>query len=569
MCRNFIVILCFICFYCGNTAYSQISSNPFCANAPTFESAELGFGSFRYHVNWFRFDSLGVYDFTDTDIIANIYGNSGIEPIIIFKCTPRIQDTTANADTTGWSHCEKMLWERIHDHSLPSPETSWFPDDTVAWKDFLTAFVDRYNGDGINDYPGLVYPFRVYQLEVEMTRIWCTNDDDSFPDDYVRYINLSYRTIKEADPDAIVKMAGWGSVDLHMFYLEYIDTDSIPITENIWVKRHHLDTSQIYQERLNSWLYIYNNADYDVNDVHCYGLAEHFPGRAAGLIDLFDSSGTKPLWALEGGGPYRHKAEVFNPINDSGYLSPELVRENAFYVIRYYVGGIGSGFTLLAWNVIPEYDPWGQEFGDLNLLSIDFIKKPAYWVYKGLAELIADYTYTEVIPNNVFWDNPNIIGYKIVTELNDYTFIWNLKDSAFVNLSGLTKQYNYPFTMGDSLWTETNLNSSSIYTFQTSRKPLIFEGSLVSTEVKEDIFEIEEIAIFPNPTSHEINIMVSTELKNASIVIRNNLGQVVHGIVNVSGKEFKINTERLSIGVYYIFIISENNILGKEKFVIN
>jgi len=485
---------------------SQPTSNPFCANGPTFESAELGFGSFRYHVNWFKFDSAGVYDFSATDIIANIYGNTGIEPIIIFKCTPPIADTSAFADTSGWSHCEKELWERIHDTIRPSAETSWYPSDTTAWKNFLAAFVERYNGNGIQDYPNLVHPFRVYQLEVEMTRVWCTNNNDSFPDDYVRYINMSYRAIKEADPNAFVKMAGWGSIDIHMFYLNYIDTDSIPINQNIYIKRHHLDTSQTYQKNLNNWLYIYNLADYDMFDIHCYGLAEHFPGRAAGLRALFDTASIKPLWALEGGGPYRYKAEVFNPINDTGYLSPQLVAENASYVIRYYVGGIGSGFTRLAWNVVPEYDPWGQEFGDLNLMSINFEKKPSYWVYKGLASFIADYTHAEPIPNGLYWNNPNIVGYQAATPSKNYVFIWNLKDTAAVQLKGINKQHIFPLLMGDSLWHELSYNSNIVYDFNTSRTPLIFEGELVQTGLPSHINRSIQMQLYPNPSTGKFTL---------------------------------------------------------------
>jgi hypothetical protein len=562
-----IFLFCLVWFHFNSSAYSQITSNPFCANGPTYESAELGFGSFRHHVNWFKFDSAGVYDFSNTDVIANIYGSTGIEPIIIFKCTPSISDTSASADTVGWSYCEKLLWERIHDTVRPSAETSWFPADTTAWKNFLTAFVERYNGDGINDYPGLVHPFRVYQLEVEMTRIWCTNDNDSFPDDYVRYINMSYQTIKEADPNALVKMAGWGSVDVHMFYLHYIDTDSIPISQNIFIQRHHLDTSQIYQQNLNDWQYIFENADYDAFDIHCYGLAEHFPGRANGLRALFDTAGIKPLWALEGGGPFRYKAEVFNPINDSGYLSPQLVMENAAYVIRYYVGGIGSGFTRLAWNVVPEYDPWGQEFGDLNLMSIDFEKKPSYWVYKGLASSFSDYIHAEAIPDNIYWNNPHIVGYKIVTPSQNYIFIWNLNDTASVSLKGISSQHIYPTIMGDSLWTEIFLNSDSIYDFTTSRLPLIFEGSMVPTSMEDELFNYEHIMLYPNPASNILQMNVSRCLENGTIVIYDNIGQVIRTVTNIYGKEIIIHIENLPDGFYHLIISEENSFLGYKKFV--
>jgi hypothetical protein len=564
--KKTILIYLSIIFF-STVTHSQNISNPFCINSPLFENIELGFGSFRYHVNWFKFDSAGVYDFAATDYVSNIYGATDIEPIIIFKCTPPIPDTSALADTSGWLSCEKELWEKLHDASYPSAETSWYPSDTTAWKNFLKAFVERYNGNGIDDYHNLVYPFRVYQLEVEMTRVWCTNTADIFPDDYVRYINLSYRTIKETDPNAIVKMAGWGSIDVHMFYYGFIDTDSIPISENLYVNSYHLDTSQIYQNNLANWLYIYNNADYDILDVHCYGLAEHMPGRAVGLKTLFDPQDTKPLWALEGGGPYRYKAEIFNLENSTGYLSSELVEENAAYVVRYYIGGIASGFTRLAWNVIPEYDPWGQAFGDLNLLSINYEKKPSYWAYKGLASLISDYNYAVNIPNGMYWDNPEIIGYMVSTPSKDYTFIWNLKDSTTIQLQGITKQLIFPVIMGDSIWTEVPYNSDSIYTFITSRIPLIFEGQPNQNDIPSNTNAIEQVVLYPNPSSGKlfINSLAKTDL---IIEIFNIMGNLVYSIILNEGSN-QIDFSEISNGVYIVKIGDKDKTIDYKKLIIS
>lgn len=550
------IILSIIISMLSSTVFSQITSNPFCANSPLIHNVDLGFGSFRYHVPWFKFDSAGVYNFTKTDGLANLYGASGIEPVIMFKCTPRIPDSSAFADTSGWLPCEQLLWDRLHDPNAPSAETSWFPTDTTAWKNFLTAFVERYNGDGIQDYPNLVYPFRVYQLEVEMTRIWCTNNNFTYPDDYVRYINMSYRTIKQADPNAIVKMAGWGSIDLHMFYLNFIDTDSLPISQNLYVRRPQLDTSQTYQNALNNWMYIFNNAQYDVFDAHCYGLAEYFPGRADGLRTLFDPTQTKPIWALEGGGPYRNKAEVYNMANTTGYMSPQLIIENAAYVIRYYVGGMGSGFTRLAWNVLPEYDPWGQAFGDLDLLSINYEKKPSYWAYKGLASFISDYTHAEPIPNGWYWHNPDIVGYRVTTPIRNMVFIWNLNTPADIHLKGLEKQHIYPLVMGDSIWTEVTLSSDSIYTFTTQRVPLIFEGMLQSTGLQNH--PIQTMQIYPNPAIHQVTVEYAGT-DDLTVDIFDLRGKLT-GIYYLQAGISTINISSLSAGVYILKAYSNGEI---------
>ena len=560
--RNFITAL-LILFLLVHIAKSQNNTNPFCINGALPEHAELGFGSFRYHVNWLFFDSAGTYNFAASDIIANIHGNSGIEPIIIFKCTSMIPDTSVYADTIGWMPCEKELWERIHDPNLPSAETSWFPADTNAWKSFLTAFVERYNMDGIDDYANLVYPFRIYQLEVEMTRVWCENGPDTFPQDYVNYLNMSYRTIKQADSNAIVKMAGWGSVDRHLFYLNYIEADSFPFNQNFHITHYHLDTSLMYQKALANWLYIFENADYDVLDIHCYGFAEHFPARAKGLRELFDPLATKPLWALEGGGPYRHFAEVFNPENGTGFLSPELVEENAAYVVRYYTGGIGSGFSRLAWHVVPEYDPWGQAFGDLDLLSIDYEKKPSYWTYKGMAGFFPDFINASPIPDGDYWNNPDITAYSIQTPSADFTIIWNLKDTAGIFLKGLSKQHIFPTIMGDSLWTQIPLNPDSTYFFQTNRIPLIFEGTPEATGYLQH-YLYPKIYIYPNPANDLLYIDSHTHLAgNKTITLLNMCGAEIVKTETAENTSI-IDISSFEKGIYLVRYIDNNQTIMKK-----
>lgn len=75
-----------------------------------------------------------------------------------------------------------------------------FPEDDYTR--FLKAAVERYDGDGVKDMPGLRVPVRHWQVE---------NEPDIASDDwegYARLQEISYGAIKEACPGAVVAMGG-------------------------------------------------------------------------------------------------------------------------------------------------------------------------------------------------------------------------------------------------------------------------------------------------------------------------------------------------------------------------
>ncbi|NOY37130.1 MAG: T9SS type A sorting domain-containing protein [Chlorobi bacterium] len=568
-----IVFLCLFFYLFSPSSHSQTTSNPFCVNGNNFQLyTNLGFGSFRFHVNWFLYDNAGTYDFSNSDLAADFYALTGIEPVIVFKCDPGVPDTSATADTTGWSFCEKEQWVKLHNPDAASPETSRYPSDSVAWKNFLEAFVERYDGDGVNDYPGLVYPFKVYQLEVEIPRVWCTNPPDTFANSFVNYANYSYSIIKNTDAGALVKIGGWdsGPANMHLFYLGYINTGSFPVSETVFVTRNMLDTSAVYQAELLDFLYVFSNASYDILDIHCYGNAEYFPSRAAGMRALFDTLATKPLWALEGGGPFLARAEIFNPLNDNGYISPELAKENAAYVVRYYTGGLGSGFTRLAWHIPPEYEAWGQYFGDLNLLSIDYKKKPSYWTYAGLASLIAGYITVDPIPDGVYWQDANIVGYEVVVPGKKLVIAWNLAYSADITLTNVSKQYLYPVAMGDSLWDTLYYNVNNTYSFNISRVPVILEGDSITLSVEAEVNpDNPELLVYPNPFSNSARIVFNNNKnRKCRLILYNATGQVVRVLDNLTTSQIIIERKKLNNGLYFFQLITETERIGTGKFII-
>ena len=73
------------------------------------------------------------------------------------------------------------------------------------YKNFVTKLVDRYDGDGVNDMPGLVKPIKYWEImnEPEFKMFFKGSEDD-----FVEIFNFSSKTIKEKQKNAVIIMAG-------------------------------------------------------------------------------------------------------------------------------------------------------------------------------------------------------------------------------------------------------------------------------------------------------------------------------------------------------------------------
>jgi len=73
------------------------------------------------------------------------------------------------------------------------------------YKNFLIKLVDRYDGDGLNDMPGLTKPIKYWDVmnEPEFKMFFKGSKED-----FVEIFNFSSKVIKEKQPDAVIVMAG-------------------------------------------------------------------------------------------------------------------------------------------------------------------------------------------------------------------------------------------------------------------------------------------------------------------------------------------------------------------------
>ena len=191
------------------------------------------------------------------------------------------------------------------------------PCDMEAYKEFLRRLVERYDGDGIDDLSGLLYPVTHWEIGNE------PDVDDMFfqgsAEDYFEILKVSYTTIKETDPDAKILIAAIG-----IHGLEKAD----------YSKLTSFDTLKLFE--LGAVNY------FDIMNGHSYG--GHSTVKR--FLEKY-GAGDKPMWVTEPTGVTHYRQE--------GQSEEELIRtivqvfidEANYGVTRFFLGGSDISIPIL------------------------------------------------------------------------------------------------------------------------------------------------------------------------------------------------------------------------------
>lgn len=131
-------------------------------------------------------------DFSRLDAMVKEYQNAGMTDIVM-----------------GTRH--NSPWASIDSGKLsaknPLPKKE-YEDDYVK---FLSAMVERYDHDGVDDMPGLRAPIKYYEIGVEFSTYEPENVDD-----YIKHLQVAYDTAHKAYPDVVIAHVAflpWGAFD--------------------------------------------------------------------------------------------------------------------------------------------------------------------------------------------------------------------------------------------------------------------------------------------------------------------------------------------------------------------
>lgn len=123
----------------------------------------------------------GRFEWGPLDYLVNEYHAAGYESLQIVLSAE-----------SPWAASSNELLTR---NSFPKPE---YLDDYVS---YVTATVERYDGDGVADAPGLSHGVHRWGVEREFSRFWAGSAED-----YVRLLRHAYPAIKAADESAQVSL---------------------------------------------------------------------------------------------------------------------------------------------------------------------------------------------------------------------------------------------------------------------------------------------------------------------------------------------------------------------------
>ena len=150
------------------------------------------------HFTWGRIEKApGVYDFSEMDNLVKTSQENNVA--ILAEIQPF-------AD-----------WDQARDKNCEAKENEYLckPKDMQAYKRFVSKTVERYDGDGEDDMPGLKIPIKYWEIlnEPDIKEdpyvIFFVGDGE----DYFEVLKESYQTIKQVCPDCKVLQGAAAAVE--------------------------------------------------------------------------------------------------------------------------------------------------------------------------------------------------------------------------------------------------------------------------------------------------------------------------------------------------------------------
>ena len=248
---------------------------------------------------------------------------------------------------------------------------SFFPSDTTAWKDSVQAVVERYDGDGVSDFNGLITPVKYWHVEEELSwwgSTWAQ---------YSTYLGITRRAILAADPTAKVICAGLDSNQLWGcgYRSGYIQ---MPPSSTMNYSQSSLDR---YEAKIDTVL---GGGFYDIVDMHSYEQESILRGKRDYVRSLMYNA-TLPIWCIEASAPLLTRAQGYSDTLNAQMVVRLFAEAFAIGIPRYsdilYQYPTGSVFYI---------EPWTNLSMTLGTSTIQL--KPSYYTYMQMTQMIGGWS---------------------------------------------------------------------------------------------------------------------------------------------------------------------------------
>lgn len=299
------------------------------------------------------------YDWTRYD--EEVRDSPGLNFLYNIVVAPPLSDAAGQKELTEKAQKMGISLEKYIQRN------SYLPVNKKAYMDFVTACVERYDGDGKNDMPGLKKPVKYWQVG---------NEPHPKLDDFAEFVKITSEAIKQADPSAKVVIGG--------AFLQEMQNISI-------FDRHFL---KILGDLKGKYI--------DIIDFHWGGDAS---GSYRGYRDIYAHlrnnlpqlgfSKDLPVWITEMSGysddPVKLSFQPWDP-------RPQTEKEQAADLVKKYVYALSLDIEKIFWafgimegfrNNDSYFDHTGIVYdGKLSGDKGKGVKKLAYYNYKLMAGLL-------------------------------------------------------------------------------------------------------------------------------------------------------------------------------------
>jgi hypothetical protein len=328
-------------------------------------------------IKWNRPELYALWDLiqkTDDDIEKGIFYWQDTD--YVYGTLPKGMHTFANIDGIG-------LGDRAVKGKEPFPKTFSFKSKYLEEKyiHFVRKVVERYDGDGIDDMPGLANPVKFWQV---------CNEPDLGSNDvegYAHLMEITYKAIKQSCPDCKVAMGGLaaGKIGFEKFY--------IPVLKKLGGK--YVDIFDFHHfGPVGGWRPFKN-----LYDIIKKGLSENGYDKTE-------------IWVTETG-TYTGKPKITpsgpKQVNiKTGYLPEQTEKKQAADLIKRYISALSTGVKKVFWafGLVEGFtkDSEGGEFDHTGLiydgsgrndLGRD-VKKLSYYAYKKMTEMLEGSNFSEI-----------------------------------------------------------------------------------------------------------------------------------------------------------------------------
>ena len=245
----------------------------------------------------------------------------------------------ANWDQSNWGQpgSTNIIFERKMGNGRRKP------NDMNAYQRFVSALVERYDGDGEDDMQGLVFPIKYWETSNEPSM---QQDIHTFftgsAEDYLEILEATYQAVKTADPEAKVLHAGMAGMESWM----------VSFWEPVFEK---------------------GSQYFDIANIHSIGASEELNvPEFRKLLSKYDIN--KPIWVTEA----QHRTGM---THDGKDVSPE---EHGDILLKSYVLSFGMGVDKIFYTSFKAPPFARAEFQQSALIDSKGEKRPAYHALETL-----------------------------------------------------------------------------------------------------------------------------------------------------------------------------------------